>query len=135
MALYDGLPLNTPTKVGGDGVTYETWATRTTNGGLVETRLLGQTAAQQTNAQTVEANLTSLITSLQADVTQDNSTISTANTIIAATGTLTSALLSTHVRSLATAVKTLATNDLNNKKALQNLLHKIQGSYGDLTGT
>lgn len=87
------------------------------------------------NRQTVEQNLTDLITSLQADVTQDNSVIAGANPIIATTGTLTSAQLSTHVRSLAQAVKTLASNDLNNKRAMQNLLHKIQGKYDDLTGT
>lgn len=37
MADYDGLPLNTPTKVREDA-NVETWATRTANGGTVETR-------------------------------------------------------------------------------------------------
>jgi hypothetical protein len=87
------------------------------------------------NAATIDANLTALIASLQADVTQDQSVITGANPIIATTGTLTSAQLSTHVRSLATAVKALANNDINNKKSLANLLHKIQGAYTDITGT
>jgi hypothetical protein len=37
MALYDDLPLNTPTKISED-VNAEIWATRTPNGGTVETR-------------------------------------------------------------------------------------------------
>lgn len=135
MALYDNLPLNTRTKVGGDSVTFELWATRTANGGTVETVLIGAAATEQANKATVDANLTALIVSLQADVTQDNSIIAGANPIIATTGSLTTAQLSTHVRSLAQAVKTLALNDINNKKALNNLLHKIQGDYADLTGT
>lgn len=134
MALYDGLPLNTPTKVGGDA-TCEIWDTRTASGGTVETRLIGAAATAAANEATVEANLAVLITSLQADVTQDNSVISGANTILATTGSLSTAQLSTHVRSLASAVKALANNDINNKKALANLLHKIQNAYTDITGT
>jgi predicted deacylase len=38
MALYDDLPLNTPTKISED-VNAEIWATRTQNGGTVETRV------------------------------------------------------------------------------------------------
>lgn len=38
MALYDGLALNTPTKISDDGVDIEVWATRTANGGTVEYR-------------------------------------------------------------------------------------------------
>lgn len=133
-ALYDGLPLNTPTKVGGDA-TCEIWATRTANGGTVETRAIGAAATAAANEETVNANLAALITSLQADVTQDQSVISGANTILATTGTLTSAQLSTHVRSLASAVKALANNDINNKKAMANLLRKVQGYYADITGT
>jgi hypothetical protein len=38
MALYDGLPLNTPTKVKEDAQT-EVWATRTVNGGTEEYRI------------------------------------------------------------------------------------------------
>jgi len=37
MAEYDGLPLNTPTKVS-ETADHETWATRTANGGTVEHR-------------------------------------------------------------------------------------------------
>lgn len=87
------------------------------------------------NEATVDTTLTALIASLQADVTQDQSIIAGANPIIATTGSLTTAALSNDVRSLATAVKALANNDINNKKALQNLLLKIQANYADLTGT
>lgn len=90
---------------------------------------------QDANEATVDANLTGLIASLQADVAQDNSIITNANTVIATTGTLTTAQLSTYVRQLAQAVKTLANNDMNNKRALANLLHKVTDNYADLTGT
>lgn len=88
-----------------------------------------------TNQATVDTNISALIASLQADVTQDQSIIAGANPIIASTGTLSSATLSANVRSLATAVKALANNDINNKRAFANALRKIQGDYTDLTGT
>lgn len=38
MALYDGLPLNTPTLISEDA-NVQVWATRTVNGGTVESRV------------------------------------------------------------------------------------------------
>jgi hypothetical protein len=57
MAEYDGLPLNTPTKVAEDA-NFEVWATRTNNGGTVETRVKSGTdaaRAQQLEARAVQA--------------------------------------------------------------------------------
>lgn len=69
MALYDGLPLNTPTRVDTtDGTDFQIWATRTTGGGTVETRLTagGPSATLSGNQQTI---LTKAQTALTANAT------------------------------------------------------------------
>lgn len=57
MAVYDGLALNTPTKVSEDS-NVEVWATRTANGGTVENRIKPGSNAdrmQQLQARTEQA--------------------------------------------------------------------------------
>lgn len=103
--------------------------------GSVSTSWTPAPGSPAANAQTVAANLANLIASLKQDVTQDNSIQTNAATIINSTGTLSSATLSTYVRQLAQAVNVLAGNDINNKRALQNLLHQITGSFTDISGT
>jgi hypothetical protein len=46
MAEYDGLPLNTPTKIREDD-NFEIWATRTQNGGTVENRIKANSDADR----------------------------------------------------------------------------------------
>jgi hypothetical protein len=62
MALYDGLPLDTPTKVFDDGADLELWATRTANGGTVEQRTKpgGPTATLNTKRAQVHAAVATL---------------------------------------------------------------------------
>lgn len=70
MALYDGLPLNTPTKVGGDGSTFEVWATRTQNGGTVENRLIGAAATAAANQATITNGIANALAQLRTMQTQ-----------------------------------------------------------------
>lgn len=59
MAEYDGLPLNTPTKLSED-VNVEVWATRTANGGTVERRI--KTGSDADRAQQLQLRLVQAIT-------------------------------------------------------------------------
>lgn len=58
MALYDGLPLNTPTLMATDTFGNQTWATRTPTGGTVENRLAANSPddiSRQLDARTLAA--------------------------------------------------------------------------------
>jgi hypothetical protein len=67
---YDGLPLNTPTKVSED-TQIEVWATRTTNGGSVEHR--PKAGSPQANS----ADLASKLAQLRTDAASAQSTLQT----------------------------------------------------------
>jgi hypothetical protein len=67
---YDGLPLNTPTKVSED-TQIEVWAIRTANGGFVEHR------AKAGSPQANSADLASKLAQLRTDAASAQSTLQT----------------------------------------------------------
>jgi hypothetical protein len=72
MALYDGLPLDTPTMIS-ETAEEEVWATRTENGGTVEYRPKpGSPAANKT---TIETNLEQDLAAMQATIDTTNASI------------------------------------------------------------
>lgn len=123
MALYDELPLNTPTKVY-ENAEAELWATRTLNGGTLESRPKpGSLAANQA---TVEAGITAALAQLDAIIAFP------AVPTVPAGATLTATQLTTVVNALRTAAQQNRAGIQDVALILKRLIRLVRG---DFTGT
>lgn len=136
MAEYDGLPLNTPTVIE-DTAEYQRIATRTANGGTVQTvaKAGGLLAARQTadaNAVTVKAGLAGFFTDAATAQQTITDLLATASP---GAGTLTTAQLSNAVRALDTALRSVATIERGVIKRAVALVRLATDSLDTTDGT
>lgn len=145
MALYDNLPLNTPTKVFDDGVDLAIWATRTSDpavggSGTVENRFYpsGPTATTNANRDTLNSNIANALTRLRQIQTQTAAGKTSMATINAKANYGTNAVA--NLNDLLATVKTLAqalgvnANGANVFDALNDIATDLIGACRIMSG-
>lgn len=129
MSEYDGLPLDTPTKVAEDSE-VEVWATRTANGGTVERR--PKTGSRLAN----NADLLSKLSQLIDDAAAANTALQTIrDRADLAAGTLTTAVLSAAARQLQADTKTQANIQQQTIQRVVALARLTVGALDSTAGT